>query len=351
MKKNTFISAAMTAAMLLTVSCTKPCEKCSDTATPSTLTLSLLSSATKSAVVTTNDEDNTINTLDIFIFRNTDPTSADYQKLDTYRHFEPSDLSDITISTTTGPKTICVIANDHANTFDGVTDLTSFRTLIADLKGEKLSSFTMYGEVNETLDISTKVEMTVQRFVSKVGISSIKTQFSGTPYAGYTLSNIKLYLINAHGEKLIHNNGSSLTPPVILNSEKLVGSDANSTIEPNLLYEPITGTIGDAGYTTPHFFYCYSNETEDMASCTKLVLQCDLDGVTYYYPIPVNQEGYGYDNTRDHIGIRRNTYYSYEITVTRPGGMDPNTPVVPGTVGLSIDVKDWDTVPGFNKEF
>lgn len=318
---------------------------------PSALTISLNGSSVKSPVVTTQTEDNTINILDVLIFRNTDPASPDYHKLDTYKHFSSSELDEITVSTTTGPKIICVVANDHSNTFEGVTDLASFRALTTSLKGEQLSSFTMYGEAEETLDITSKVEISLERHISRIGVSPIKTKFSGTPYAGHTISNVKLYLINVHGEKILYSNASSAEPPVIFNHGALSGNDANSTIEPNLIYEPLTGTIGDTGYTGPHFFYCYSNETSDLGSCTKLVLQCDLAGVTYYYPIPINQPGYGYTDTRGHIGVRRNTSYSYGITVTRPGSLDPDEPILPGSIEITIGVRDWDIIPHFNKEF
>ena len=137
----------------------------------------------------------------------------------------------------------------------------------------------------------------------------------------------------------------------IIFASDVIGEDANATVEANLIYEPLTGTIGDTGITTPYFFYCYSNETDDTPSCTKLVLQADLDGVTYYYPILINQENYGYTSTNGYYGVRRNTTYSYGITVTRPGTLDPNVPLVPGSLELTINVDDWAVIPHFDKEF
>ena len=109
--------------------------------------------------------------------------------------------------------------------------------------------------------------------------------------------------------------------------------------------------INDAGYTVPHYLYCYSNETSDISSSTKLILQADLNGTTYYYPIPVNQEGYGLPEDNGHYGIRSNTVYTYGITVTRPGSLDPDIPLEPGVLNLNIDVKEWDIIPEFDKIF
>lgn len=350
MKKLSILVAIMSLLLSLQ-SCVKPeCLECGDEG-PSTLSISLASDMTKSNIENTQEEDNTITTVDVFIFRNTPSTSPDYQKLDTYKRFSGSALDDLTVTTTTGPKTICIIVNEHTNAFKGVTDLTKFRALVTNLKDELIGSFTMYGETEETLGITASVSLSVKRLISRVGVTSIRTDFAGTPYADMTLSNIKLYLVNAHAQKVIYNNASSPSTPLVYNTAKLVGNDANSTKEANLIYEPLTGTISDTGISSPYFFYCYSNETNDVASCTKLVLQGDLDGVTYYYPIPVNQENYGYTSSNGYYGIRRNTTYSYGITVTRPGSLDPNTPLVPGDIDLTVNIDDWATIPHFDKEF
>lgn len=347
-----FTFPTLTAICLASVlSCTKPCTTCNDQLTTSTLKISLGGEGTKTTVSTSIAEDNTINTLDILIFRNTDPSSPDYQKLDTYRHFEQTDPDNIVISTTTGPKTICVIANDHSNTFDGVSDLRSFRELVTNLKDEQLRSFTMYGETDALLDITSEVSVSLKRHISKICVSSIKTLFDGTPYAGKELTDAKLYLLNVHGEKTIANNASSPATPLVLNEKKVDGNDVNSLSEAYMIYESLGENIDDTGTETPHYLYCYSNQTSDLERCTKVVLEGKLDGVTYYYPIPVNQENYGYLPTNNHYGVAQNTFYSYGITITRPGSLDPNIPIVPGTLEILIDVMDWVNIPHFNKIF
>lgn len=329
--------------------CQKPeCQTCQET--KSSLTIKLEGDETKSTTTLTQAEDNKINSVDIFIFRNTDATSADYQKLDTYKRFSGGDLSTLTLETTTGPKTICVVINEHTNGFGGVTNLSKFRALVANLKDELVGSYTMYGELESNIDVTSSVSITVTRLISRVGITSIKTKFAGSPYEGKTLSNVKLFLVNAHANKLIYS-GTPPPSPLIYNQSRLVPEDANATTEANLIFEPVTNTINDTPLVKSFYFYCYSNETNDTPSCTKLVVQGDLDGTTYYYPILINQVGYGYDTTNGHYGVKRNTTYSYGITITRPGTLNPNTPLVPGSLELSISVKDWDVIPHFDKQF
>lgn len=351
MKKRNTIYKLATLALITLASCTKPCSSCTDATTEAELKIELTSLETRSGTPPSTAQDNTINTLDIFIFRYGEPASPDYQKLDTYRHLQGGEMENISISTTTGPKLICIVANDHSNTFSGVTDLTEFRKLTTSLTDERLGSFTMYGETSAILSTTSSVSVTLERFVARVAVTSIKTNFSGTPYAGKTLSDIKLYLTNVHGDKLLYNGASPSASPHILNQGRLVGTDANSTAETNFIYEPITGTIDDSGDGTPHWFYCYSNATEEISASTKMVLQCNLDGVTYYYPIPVNQPGYGYISGNGHYGTKRNCSYSYGITITKPGSLDPDEPVVPGTLELSIGIAEWNVIPHFHKEF
>lgn len=344
----TLCAAAMTAGLN---SCQpQNCITCEEEGQPAVLTLSLESDISRSTSSQTQEQDNTINTLDVFIFRDGDPDAADYQRLDTYKRFEGDALADLSLSTTTGTKHICVIANSNISTYAGITTLTAFRSLAASLADETLADFTMYGEATQTLGVTSSVSILLTRLISRIAVTSIRTSFTGSPYQGMSLTDCRLFLTNVHASKLIYNNGNPDTP-VILNEGALSGEDVNSTAEAGLLMDNIAEAITDQAYTTAHYLYCYSNETDVIDSSTKLVLQADLDGVTYYYPIPVNQTGYGYLEENGHFGIRRNTAYSFGITVTRPGSLDPETPVVPGTLEITLEKADWNIIPNFDKVF
>ncbi len=347
-----FMAAVLSGMTLISSSCDPECKPCKENEPErqATLSLSLSSNFPKSSEIQSLAQDNTVNTIDVFIFRNTEAVSADYQRLDTYKRFEGSGLENLSVETTTGPKTVCVIVNSNIDTYVGVTDMTEFRAMKALLTSETLADFTMYGEADCQMDITTSLSINVSRLIAKVEINSIKTRFAGTPYEGMTLSNCKLYLINVHGDKLL-SSGNATATPVILNSGALVAADVNSTAQTGLIMDDISGTIGDTGYSTAHTFYCYSNETTDMDSATKLVLQADLDGVTYYYPLPVNQSSYGYADANGHHGVKRNTHYSYGMVVSRPGTLDPNEPLVPGSLDLTLTINDWYVIPQFVKEY
>lgn len=309
-----------------------------------------LVSETKSTLEQTQQQDNAISTLDVFIFNNVDSSSDDSKELDTYQRFQGDDLSSVQMTSTTGPKVVCVVANSHVDDFSGVTKYSDFKTITTLLRSEVLEGFTMYGETEHNLELTNRIPVTLSRFVSRVAVTSVKTKFEGTSYQGKTLSNCKLFLVNAHGEKILIDN-SQPESAVILNEGALVEDDVSSTLQPGLLMDAIEGEIGAQGYNVAHYFYTYSNETENISTSTKMVLQADLDGTTYYYPLLINQPDYGYAPENGHYGVGRNNTYSYSITVTRPGSSDPNIPLTPGAVELTLTVEDWNVVPHFDKEF
>ena len=324
------------------------CTGCPEEGLPATLTLTLSQSATKSTVAPADAEDNRINTIDVFIFNAPEEGTPGYGQLDTYGRFEEN-LEQIEIQTTTGPKKICVIVNAKAGMTDGVTSLGQLRAVVAGLKDETFGNLTMYGETDSDLDINSSVSVSVSRFISRIAITSVKTRFAGTPYEGSTLSNCRIYLINAHADTRL--DGQASQSPAILNKGALSATDMEGLSQEALMLDDLTSTVNDAGYTAAHYLYCYPNETDDPDNCTMAVLQADLNGSTYYYPIPVNQEGYGYIEDNGHYGIRGNTVYSYSITVTRPGSTDPDAPIDTQALAVTVNVEDWDVIPEFNKIF
>lgn len=323
----------------------------SEISQPATVTFSFASDQTKLTTVTDQSEDNTIKSLDIFAFKVVDAQSPQDYKLESYKHYSISELTDINalpFTTTTGKKRFCVIANAHELRFKGITTFSEFCDLTATLSKEELKNFTMYGQQDKDVAVTDAITISLERFLAKVEVKSIKTKFSGGPYEDMKLSGCKLYLLNAHGAKLIHNGAESLSPEV-LNEGQYKAEDVAATVQTGLIYDEISSEIGETGYTTPHYLYAYSNETEDISNCTKLLLEASLDGVKYYYPILINQTDYGF--TSGVKGISRNKMYSYSIVISRPGSLEPNEPLVPGSLTVSLVVKPWEVLPTFDKEF
>ena len=121
-----------------------------------------------------------------------------------------------------------------------------------------------------------------------------------------------------------------------------------------MLYDETASAITDAGYNTTHTFYCYENMVASESAdkkFTKLIIQADMNGHTYYYPISINREGFGYDASNGHAGIKRNTSYSVNVTILRPGSLDPDTPVEHSAMTATLNIAPWATVPAVSVIF
>lgn len=286
-------------------------------------------------------EDNTLNCMDLFVFR-TDVGREDYGALEYYKRFSSDECSssfDFSLELTTGSKRIISIANPHRDTWPNITNLSLIEKEIASLQDENIKNFTMLGVVNMDVTKSTTVSYSLSRLVSRVIVSNIRTKFEGTPYEGSSLKNVKLYLTNVQGQKYIAtNNGLNLK---ILNADGPVSGDIDGCDIVGMIYEDTGVDVSDAGHSTKHYFYCYANSisSEDTNNkFTRLVVEGQINGVTYYYPIPLKD-------------LINNYSYSYDISILRPGSLDPSDDVTMAEIALTCNVLDWQEQSLYNVEF
>ena len=287
------------------------------------------------------EDDNTINTLEIFIFRVNDG-QTDNGVLDGYRKFSSQELGDLTsleVQTTTGKKMIYAVANAHRANWQGINSIEQFKQQTALLENEDLKDFIMVGGKEAELGLATTVAFSIQRLVSRVQLVSLKTAFAGGPYDGMSLKGVKAYLTNVQGGKYIFNGeGSNLK---VLNSKKYIETDAQTFRMNGMLYDMLGTDISDTGYSTAHSFYCFSNditEEKDGNKFTRVVIEGVLNGITYYYPIALPE-------------LKRNCCYSLDITIKRPGSLNPDSDVEKGTLLASVNVLDWEVADDNVVEF
>ena len=294
--------------------------------------------------------DNNINSLEILIFRKS--IGSDEGILDTYEHFaanEINDLSEIKVKSTVGDKYIYVIANAHDTTnFSGISNLEDFKRLEHYLYHERKNDFLMTGHTEETLGINTNISINLERMVSKIILKSITTKFAGTPYQGCCLKNPKAYLINIKGSKLIYDGNKPRMGDIILNRGGKIDEDISSCQDKNLFYKDFPSSINDTGFNEEIILYSYSNEISEENvndKFTRLVIEGEINGITYYYPININQDDFGHNELISHYGIKRNHAYSISLTIHRPGSMNPDEPIVFGTISMGITCSDWNVMP------
>lgn len=353
MKKRSLIWATL-ALLVGTTACntmTSEMEPQSETKKTVRLNLSLGADETKVTGTTSQSEDNTISTLDVFVFDYPGPTIGEKHRLDAYKRFSGSTLSDVSLDCSTGDKLVCVIANSPYDSYSNLIHLSDFRELTAQLKNEGVKNFTMYGERATMLFQTTQnMTITLKRFVSKITLTDLKTNFTGTPLEGLALENVELYLLNVYGEKNLYSNENQ-DPAVLYNVGALDPEDVQQFKQTDLIAQTLPLAVDANGLADDYCFYCYENLIEGVDGATMLVIQADIDGQTYYYPIPINQADFGYNDDNKHFGVRRNTCYSVGVTITGLGSDQPTTPIYTGTFEVTVNTEDWKTIPHFDKVF
>ena len=285
--------------------------------------------------------DNNIQTLEVFVFR-INEGKPDDGVLDGYRKFTGAELGNLTnleVQTTTGKKMIYAVANSHRVNWKGINTRALFEEQTASLKDEDVKNFMMIGGTEAQLQLASTVSFSIRRLVARIKVNSIKTAFAGGPYEGMPLTDLKAYLINVQASKIIYNGeGENFS---ILNNGKYVEADSRGCVMTGLIADVIATPVYDDGYSVPHYFYCYENALQSETGgnkFTRIVLEGKLNGITYYYPIPIK-------------GIARNSCYSIDITIKRPGSLDPSTDVEKGTLLATMTVLDWNVMDESNVEF
>lgn len=265
-----------------------------------------------------------ISRLDLFVF-NDDPL----MRLDSYSSLSRPSTPYISVTSSTGDKILVVLANCDIDGLD-ISDFWNYEALEdirCSLKDEDPSSPVMSGECHFCAGADCYSPVQLTPVLSNICIDYLKCNFAGRGYRSTTLGNASVYLTNISGDcEVMRQDGFRITE--LQNSGALDIKYLDTMRHPEMIYRKIT-----PGQWSPVNLYCYPNDSADGvlgSPHTRLVIQGDIDGRTYYYPIEVNQDGFGYSSgTR---GISRNIKYSYSITVTKKGSTDPDVLVSPDEV-------------------
>lgn len=264
-----------------------------------------------------------VNTLDVFVYDSDSP-----MRLDTWEHFDDYDDMSVWIHCGSGDKLICFVANTDCSHWllTQVQTADAIRQMELSLRDEDPYSPAMTGWVQLNAD-KEEEDVVLEPLMARITLNSLSCDFTGKPYEGAPLENVSIYLTNVSASApLMHSEGFAATD--FLNSGRLSDSDIASMHYPAMLRHTLPHPLGPEGMVGPLEFFCYPNETAlEMPGMafTKLVVQGDIQGKTCYYPISINQQGYGY-SCGPH-GISRNVHYSVNLHLTRMGSDDPETPV------------------------
>lgn len=265
-----------------------------------------------------------IRTLDLFVFKD-----DGVMELDSYASIKHPSTPYLSVTSGAGDKLLVVLANFDAGSLE-TSDFWNYEALEnirCSLKDEDPSFPVMSGECHFCAGADGYEPVQLTPVLSNICIDFIKCNFAGKGYTSSTLENASVYLTNISGtSELLRQDGFHIVDTE--NYGSLDREYLNSMKHPEMIYRNVT-----PGHWAPVNLYCYPNDAADGvlgSPHTRLVLQGDIDGRTYYYPMEINQDGFGYSSGPR--GISRNIKYSYSITVTRKGSTDPDTLLNPEEV-------------------
>ncbi len=174
-----------------------------------------------------------------------------------------------------------------------------------------------------TFNPAVPVDLTLKHMAAKVQLDCVRDSI---PYdAGFSIQSI--YLVNVN---TVCKFDFSVPSP---DYKQVAGYQALETSITPLTYDAVNValTTGNA-HTTPHYFYCYPNPV-DGGKQTRLVVQAEFGGNTYYYPVNI---------TPDDVPVANNLLYRINaINITGPGSTSPDVPVEKGNITFTLSVSSW----------
>lgn len=231
----------------------------------------------------------------------------------------------VTGTSSSAAETVVALSNYPDTSWSGLRTFASLSDLSFRLENENPSAPMMYG----TGRTGRSGTITLQPMLARITIRSVACDFSTRPYASEKLQQVKAYLTYASRE--CRPFAQDASPSSWLNAGHLDEVETASFSHPEAILREISPALGGRIYPKIDF-YCYPNPSDGQEfgrPVTRLVLEGILQGTTYYYPI-------------DLPGLEGNVQYQMDITLTRAGTTDPDTPAESGSIRIEKTVMDWD---------
>lgn len=272
-----------------------------------------------------------IRCLDLFFFND-----DQLQRLDAYQRIEGSALTAAVGASRSGKKILAVLANSNADRYRwaDVNSLQGLAARTARLQEEDPSH--PLGQALLRIDAGRSVTVSLAPLSARIRLASISCDFKDRPYAGAKLEDVRVYLTHVNTSSPLLAD-SVRVPTDFINAGRLKETDLEGFLYPGIVQARLPAPVG-VGVQYPGIdLYCYPNAPDDRGPgtpSTRLVIEGTLLGTTCYYPLEI-----GLENGR--AGVLGNRTYQYDITLTRRGASDPDTPLQPGAMQTRLEVLPW----------
>ncbi len=260
--------------------------------------------------------------LDLLFFQD-----APLFRLDAYQHLNGVSGGRVTGTSSTAARKVVILSNYPVDAYawSGVRSLGSLSDLPFRLEDEDPAAPMLYGES----EAGSMGRVVLRPMLAKITLRSIACEFSERPYAGERLQDVRAYLTYASQE--CRPFAPEDPPSSWLNAGRLDEAGTAALSHPEAVLQTLSASLGGRIYPSAGF-YCYPNPSDGSefgSPVTRLVIEGKLRGTTYYYPI-------------DLPGLEADVQYRMDVTLTRAGTTDPDTPAASGSIRLESQVLDWD---------
>lgn len=275
--------------------------------------------------------------LDIFVFHD-----DIFQKLDCYQRFEDMSRWKGKIVSGSGARILTAVANSAYNRDDwlSLSSRSHLKDFSINLEDESEENAVMTGEVSVLAGQgnSPASELALRPLSSEVVLRSISCDFTGKPYSGKRLTDVKVYLTNVNAEIPILEDEEG-GPRRIINAGGLCEEDVDAFACRDIIVQNIRNGIGKSVIYPDIRLRCYRNEgikESPGTPFTRLVIEGMLDGELYYWPIDINRDADSHE-----YGVLGGHRYIYDIKITRKGSSDPDIPVRTEDFVISQKIAEW----------
>jgi len=330
MNKSLFLFAAFATISMASCNEQYPAEPAVIPAKNATIRVNLTGITSYVTKTTTIDHESTPTNIQLFIFRNSDEDKSknvlDVKTNNTTLSFD--------VTTTTGPKSFYALINAPVLAADTEAEFLNHVSSLSE--NAVATSFEMIGKADFNVDetASQPFPIEVNKICARIKLEKITNSLSA-PYSVLHIKNI--YVSNAAGDV---NLATALVPAaaytVIKWYNAINGFYSSDAAVDGLLYDNSIATdLANTKSTTgTHYLYTYPNK-QNGTDKTRLVVAAtiDSDATVYYYPITLPE------------AVAPNESFNISnLTITRPGTVNPNEPIVTEACKVNIAVKPWGDV-------
>ena len=282
-------------------------------------------------------EKTTLRSLDLFFFHD-----DALQRLDSYQHVENPSEAPVAGIAGSGKHLVAAISNFPGDSYSW-KDIQSSPHLSSrqfHLEDEDPENPLLYGVTHLEEGLSRTCKMKLEPMLSALHLRTLSCDFSGKPYEGKQLEKSSFFILNANS--LTHPlDEDGVREESFINPGYLDEGAMERMSHPEMLFQELGRSFGAARENVECTLYTYPNPVEEEGlgrPFTRFVIAGVLDGKTCYYPINIP-------------GLAAGRKYTMDITLTRMGSPDPDTPAESGTVILEIDTKPWAEFDGYTLRF